>query len=767
MMPRWFESRTFRRLNRWQLLLVGGLLCLQAGSDVSTCAEDGPAVANPPANPIAEQATPIGQFLTISGAVDDVVFGRVNRTALALQARAQQEKRRGVLVLEIQQGSSPFHQILGLASFLTTEIPSLTTVAYVPGKLTGNHVVLALACQEIVMQPTAEIGDISLGTPLVPVEQSFVVNLVNRRHNRKVNEAVALGMLDRQKEVLWVQLEQGQKPNETRETRVVSRAGYDDLAKADAQILDVKTIKEAGSPGVFSGERARGYNILVMNTVQSREEVASLYRLQREAMNERASTGEAPRAVVIKIDEVIDSVQEQFVMRQIDRAVGSGINLIIFEIDSPGGYAYESIQISGAIADLAKRKVRTVGYVPKKALSGAAIIAAGCDEIYLHDDALFGDAGGIEVGRGGQFEFVQQKVMDPLKVHLENMAEKKHRPAALLVAMMNKDLEVFTVTHSKTGRVSYMSEEEIRQTDGEWIKGAAVPEAGRDHLLTVNGRRAHELQLAETPVRDFDELQARLGIPHEQKVAVSTRTWVDTLIFVLNTGWAMTLLCLFGLLGIYLELHFPSGLFGILACVCFALFFWARFLGGTAGWLEVVLFLVGAGCIAIEIFVVPGFGVFGVSGAILCACSLILATQTFVIPHSMADVEQLTKSAASLCAAVVGMGLIAAVSSRYLPSMPLFRDMVLVPPGAAAASSEPQLRPDLAGAAPFINPVLERDQALVGKPGTAMTVLRPSGKAQIGEEFVDVISDGPFISAGRSIEVVAVSGNRVIVREVS
>ena len=120
-MPRWFESRNFRRLNRLHLLLVGGLLCLQSGADVPTRAEDGPAAANPPANPAPEKAAPIGQFLTISGAVDDVVFGRVNRTALALKARAQQEKRRGVLVLEIHQGSSPFHQVLGLANFLTTE----------------------------------------------------------------------------------------------------------------------------------------------------------------------------------------------------------------------------------------------------------------------------------------------------------------------------------------------------------------------------------------------------------------------------------------------------------------------------------------------------------------------------------------------------------------------------------------------------------------------------------------------------------------------
>jgi membrane-bound serine protease (ClpP class) len=77
------------------------------------------------------------------------------------------------------------------------------------------------------------------------------------------------------------------------------------------------------------------------------------------------------------------------------------------------------------------------------------------------------------------------------------------------------------------------------------------------------------------------------------------------------------------------------------------------------------------------------------------------------------------------------------------------------------------LRPDLAGEGAFINPVLERDHALVGKQGTAMTVLRPAGKAQLGDEYVDVISDGPFISLGRKIEVVEVSGNRVIVREVS
>ena len=752
-------------MNRLHLIVVGALLCLQAGFEGATPADDGP----PAAKEGQEQLAPIGQFLTISGTVDDTMFGKVNRTALALQTRAQQEKRRGVLVLEILPGSSRFDQVLGLARFLATKLPSLTTVAFISEKLTGNHVVLALACKEIIMRPEAELGDISLGTPLDPNEQAFVVNLVtNHRHNNKLNEALVLGMLDRQKEILLVQFETGKKPNTTRESRVVSRSGYDDLAKAGAQILDVKTIKEAGSPGVFSGERARGYNILVMHTAQSREEVAALYRLPREAMREYATTGEAPRAMIIKIDSMIEPALEQFVLRQIDRAVASGMNLLIFEIDSPGGYAITSMNLANEIADLSKQNVRTVAFVPKQALSGAAIISMGCDEIYLQDDAQIGDAGGIEVGKGGQFEFVPQKFMGPLRTTLETLAEKKHRPAALLVAMMDKDLSVYQVTNRETGQITYMSDDEIHQSNGDWIKGDPVPEAGRDKLLTVRGKRAHELHLAEVPVKDFAELQTRLGIPNEVKVTVSARTWVDTLIFFLNTGWATALLFMLGLASIYLELHFPTGLFGICACVCFGLFFWSRFLGGTAGWLEVVLFLLGAGFIAIEVFVVPGFGVFGVSGALLCAFSLILASQTSLIPATAGDVRELAKSLGAMTSAVVGVLVMAALFSRFLPSIPLFNAMILTPPGTENAGTyEPKLRPDLAGAGPLVNVVLERDQSLVGRQGIAMTVLRPAGKAQVADEFIDVVSDGPFISAGRKIEVLAVSGNRVVVREIA
>lgn len=752
----------WKPINRSHLILVLGVLLSRTGYE--SFAQEQPLAAAP----AAEQALPpIGQFLTISSPVDDSVSGTVRRAAEALQARSRQEKRRGILVLEVTPGTSEFHHVQGLAKYLSADLPTLTTVAWVPESVRGNHVVLALACNEIIMKPDASLGDIGLGKPLDLDEQSFIVNLVNRRHNKKLSEALVLGMMDPAKEVIWVQIALGEKPQAITETRVVLPAEFDRLLKAKTAILKHETIKTPGTDGILSGERARAYNILVMNTAQSRDEVATIYLLPREAMREDPAAGAAPKAVVIRVDDMIEPVLEQFVQRQIQRSVAAGANLLIFEIESPGGYLTSSTNLANAIAELDEKKVRTVAYVPKQALSGAAIIALGCDEIYLHPSAQIGDAGPIEVKEGGAFHRAPEKVLSVLRGTLRGLAEKKKRPAALAEAMADKGLKVFEVTHRDNGGVWFMSEDEIHESNGEWIKGRMVAEAGCDLLLTVDGRRGNELRLTEAPVQDFDDLKRRLGIPADALVPTAARTWVDTLIFVLNTTAVTTLLFIIGIMCIYLELHFPTGLFGIASGVCFGLFFWSRFLGGTAGWLEVVLFALGAGCLALEIFVVPGFGVFGVSGGLLVLFSLILASQTFVIPVTSEDYTILGRTVGSLSGAMVGVFVLVALLSRYLPSIPFLNAMILTPPGTEELAAEPKLNPLLLGGIDSTSSsVLERDPSLMGREGVAITMLRPAGKAQIGDQFVDVVSEGPFISAGSNIEVVAVEGNRVVVRQV-
>ena len=763
------------QFSRW--ILASWVALLGVHSSVLLLAQDAPPAAakpveankpveaKPPAEAGAEAKGPIGQFVTIANPVDAGVYGKINRIGTALQARAQQERRKAILVLEITDGPSRFGDVRELALYLSTELPSVTTVAWVPKDLRGNNVILALACNEIILAPKASLGDIGRGKVVEPDAQSFVVNMVNRRHNPKLSEALVSGMMDPQKEIVWVRLKTGEPPQQVTETRVISPAEFDRLIRGKAVIEEQQTIKAPGTDGIFNGAQARALNVLITQTAETRADVAKLYQLPREAQREDPAAGKAPIARRIRIEGMIDHMQSQFTQRQIQRSLAQGASLLIFEIESPGGTLLDSLDLAHAISDLDPKQVRTVAYIPERAISGAAIVSLGCDEIYMHPNASMGDAGPIEMREDGVFHRAEEKIVSILQIQMKELAEAKHRPAALAMAMANRELDVFEATNSQTGEIWFMTDDEIHASNGDWIKGRLVPESADNLLLTVTGVRGNELHLTEPPVENLEELKQRLGIPAEETLPAVGPTWVDTLVYLLNTSFVTGLLFVVGILCIYAELHVTTGVFGIAASVCFGLFFWSRFLGGTADWLEVVLFLIGIGCIGIEIFITPGFGVFGVSGALLLIASLILASQTFLLPATQGDFRELSRSMGTLSGAIAGFIVAAVIISRFLPRMPLWSHMVLVPPGHSERlhPNEPQLRPEYAPRGHY-SP-LDPNLALLGKSGEAVTILRPAGKARIDERMVDVVSDGPFIEQGATVQVVEVLGNRIVVRQ--
>ncbi|MCA9016151.1 MAG: hypothetical protein KDA77_12535, partial [Planctomycetaceae bacterium] len=460
-------------------------------------------------------------------------------------------------------------------------------------------------------------------------EHEFILSIVEKRHNTKLSRALALGMMDPRQAVLKIKIQQGEGDNKQVESRIVTPEELKRLQDNMAVIVDVETIKEVGSLGVFSGSKARALDVLVQQLAHNRGDLAELYGIPREKLRDDPTLGEAPKTMLIKVDGMIEPILEAFIERQINRAVNSGANMLVFEITSGGGYLISGTNLANMIADLDTRQVRTVAYIPEYAMSSAAIIALGCDEIFLKPDAQIGDAGPIEMKKDGQFEHVPEKILSPLRVTLKELAEKKGRPAAVCEAMSDKDLEIFEVTNSKTGQLWYMTAEEIHESNGEWIKGPVVRESRKANLLTVNGNRAHTLKIAEPPVRDMDELKQRLGIPADTNLIAVGRTWVDTLVYILNSAFVTGLVLALGFMFVYLELYTLTGLFGIMAGVCFGLFFWSHILGGTAGYLELLLFAMGLICLLLEILVIPGFGVFGVSGGLLIFASIILASQTF------------------------------------------------------------------------------------------------------------------------------------------
>ncbi len=744
------------QLNR-HLLVTLTVATLLAGAGLAT-ADDVPA---------ADESPVIARYITLSSPIDDQMLNWVRETGLELQSAALKDDRRAVLVLELTPGNSQFHHVYGLADFLpSAALSRVTTIAWIPETVTGHNVLAALACKEIVMHPDAQLGDIGRGGPVTDDQRAFALNLVAKRHNAKVNRALVTGMIDPQASILQLTVEPADGMSEK---RLVIEDEAAQMRDSGVVIKDSRNIKEPGQPGLFSGAQARNADFLVMQTVENRHDLAAAYGLPLESLREQAKPGTFNRVSLIEVKDTIDPFLESFLERQIDRAVASGSEVIIFEIDSPGGLLWQSRDLAYAIADLEERDIRTIAYVPKQALSGAAIIALGCDEIYLTPNGIFGDSGPIEMREGGQFERAPEKVLSFLREIMRELGERKGRPPALLMAMADKDLQVYEVRNKLTGDVTYMSEEEIHEAGGEWEQGRLVPESAEDLLLTLNGKRAHELLIAERPLKhqpdnpnvSFDDLKERLGIPEDIQPQKIGRTWLDDTVFVLNTNFVTGLLFFVGIICIYLELHFMSGILGIVSALCFGVFFWSKFLGGTAGWLEVLLFLLGLGCLAMEVFVIPGFGVFGVSGALLMFASLVMASQTFGngILLKNNDLTNATWTMGTLSASIIAVIVMATAISKFLPRIPILNQMILTPPGMDTVQSpdEPQLRPDLAETGALAR--------LLGAQGETLTMLRPAGKARVNDRLLDVVSDGPFIPQGKSVEIVQISGNRIVVRE--
>jgi len=456
------------------------------------------------------------------------------------------------------------------------------------------------------------------------------------------------------------------------------------------------------------------------------------------------------KAVRIHFEGEITPFLQQQLERRLEAAKDYGADLIILEIDSPGGLVEESFAIAERLHEI--NWAHVVAYIPKQALSGASFVALGCDEIIMDPEARIGDAGPIILDQFMMFQYTEDKVVSDIARRLQILADAHGRSATLAEAMVDRNLEVFEIENKITQEKRYVSQRELDHLPNrdEWGHAHLVAESRAGRFLEVSGKRALELKIVEGNAESLAAVQERLAL--QDPPLLLTNTWVDGLVYFLNSCFVSTLLILFGLLFFYLELHSPGiGVFGILALVCFALFFWSRVLGGTAGALEIVLFVLGLGCLLLEIFVIPGFGVTGISGLLLLLASLLLASQTHVIPTGLIAWRTLAINLGVLTSAGLLFSASVFTLSHYLGSLPLLGRIVLQPPA-------PEEQPE---------PPMAAKTLAIGQVGKTLTSLRPAGKARFGELYLEVVADDDIIPRDREIEIIAIQGSRIVVRLLS
>ncbi len=466
-------------------------------------------------------------------------------------------------------------------------------------------------------------------------------------------------------------------------------------------------------------------------------------------------TQQFDKAMIIDLQGGIFGKFHWYLNHRLDMAQKQDVDLIIMRLTTPGGDAEASLQLARRLRDL--DWATTIIFIPEEAISGGAIISFGADRIYMQTGALIGDAGPIRLGMRG-FEHAEEKVVSYLAEAVRELAVSKGRPGAIAEAMVDRKLVVLEATEIANGKTTFVTQEQVDANPAMYQVIGPVPETQQDRFLTVTASRAEELLLCEGVFASEQDLLAALTIGNLTQTELN---WVDSTVYWLNRPWLTALLLIIGLVGLYFELAAPGiSVAGLTAVVCFAVFFWSHALGGTAGWLEVLLFLVGVTCMICELFLLPGFGVFGISGIALLVLSLVMASQDFVVPDSPQQWSQLRSNLLIVVGSVLGVMVLFIAQVLLLDTIPgLNRFRLAAPEGEPVA----------AVGAVEINRLVHKEAAFtsrnqVGELGVAESDLRPSGKVMIDGGLLDVVTEGDYVSAGTPVEIIKIEGNRVIVR---
>ena len=746
MVPETVENDAVGRYRRIAVAVVIVLI-----ASMPLCAASAEEDTPPAGAPAAER---LGKSISIRLPITGDGFTRVRQFGRRAVKLAAEKNARLTLIFEFKVTEdredfgrgSEFGAAYDLADFISgEELGGVRTVAFVPQPIVGHAVLPVLACDEIIMAADASLGKAGADENVITESrQGNYREIAGRR--KTIPAEVALWMLDPKQEVWVVETEVSreyvldenlQKFEDTHTIRLKQKLF--DAADPDSSV--------AADRGVLSGEEARRLNF-VGYLADSRQAVARALELPPQAMDEDLSLVRDWKAARVALEGPIDAKMVSVVQDLISDAINlREVNFIILSINSRGGSPTDSIVLSGFLAGLDPSKVRTVAYVAEQARSDTALVALACHQLVMHPEA--------ELGGPGAYRLSEEDISYAMESIRDANGPWKGRSWSLIAAMIDPDLEVYRYTRrAERQEVGYLCDDELAELDKlddgpEWVKGQErVAQGGQP--MKVDGLQAVEYGLANHTVESFAEFKQYYDLPNTEQLEPG---WAHHLVKALASPAVTGILLTLAFLAIYAELSAPGvGIGGFVAIVCFLLFFWSHCLEQTAGALEIVLFLGGVACLLLEVFVLPGFGIFGLGGGLLVLVSLILASQTFVLPKNDYQFAQLQSSLMTVAGAGVGVIAIGWLLRKSLPHAPIVNRLFLPPPEGEEAEN------------------IERRETLidlhdfVGRRGTATTQLTPSGKARFGDMLVDVITDGDVIQRGSKVEVVEVHGNRVVVK---
>lgn len=291
--------------------------------------------------------------------------------------------------------------------------------------------------------------------------------------------------------------------------------------------------------------------------------------------------------VIIPIQGAIEPGLGEFLDRAITDAEDSGAVTIILDLNTPGGRLDTVLEMRDRILD---SDVPIVAYVNREAFSAGALITIASDQIWMAPAAVFGAATPIDGATG---ETASEKTISAVRSVFRATAEVQGRDPLIAEAMVDPAIVIDGLDSSTS-------------------------------LLTLSVEQARANGYADGVAADQDALLVSLGLADASIVRAEMTFWERVVTWVTNPVVG-SLLVLIGI-GLIVADGFIEG-FGSAAVVgasALGLFFWGYLLTGLAGWEDLVLIVIGLALIALEAFVIPGFGIAGIGGVVALVAGLVL-----------------------------------------------------------------------------------------------------------------------------------------------
>ena len=431
--------------------------------------------------------------------------------------------------------------------------------------------------------------------------------------------------------------------------------------------------------------------------------------------------------VVVPLQGEISPSMVTFLRRAVKTAESGNASSVVFDMNTYGGRLDSAEEITNI---LNRTKLPTYTFINTNAGSAGAVVALATKHIFMAPVSAIGAAAPV-LSTGQDLPVtMREKTISYWSALIRGSAVRNGHNPDIGEAFMNKEKEVKIgdrVVHAKGSLLTLNAQEATEKIGDKPLLADGIADSVND-LVTKANLKARVVRLEPTGF---------------ERIAF----WLTAL---------APILLLLGILGAYLEFKIPGvSLPGIVAAICFALFFLGHYLAGLAGWEVVALFVLGLALVLIEIlFFAHSTIVFGVIGVFLMIGSILWAMiDRYPGEKLVPTTDMLLMPLMNLMIAVVAASIAIALLAKYLPRTSFYRRFALVtsnPSGPSLGHSSPHF----ANAVPLA----------AGAQGVAVSMLRPSGKARFSDQLVDVVTDGEFVPADTPVTVVQTDGMRVVVK---